>query len=236
MSPTSRISVPRKPANLVDLYPDRGRPTGAFPANDPSLVDWICYSPRTDQSTPDKPCWSYPGDIEIDGASTCRVEAYVPVLFPMLVTGIDPEQENELVGLEDTVVTGRMLDAGDTFGEGQGGSEVPVLVSSRTYSDATLKLDLQRVQLPAGQDFASAVVKEAPGDPQAGDNPYRNMLSYPTAAIRSPEPGAQALYELALDRLPSAGYLSGYWSAGAVSYDRAPARGRSIRGPWPWIR
>lgn len=204
----------------AELIPNRGRPTGVFPANDPSLVDWNCFSPRADLSTDGQTCWSYPGDVEIDGTSTCRIEAYVPVVFPMLVTGIDPEQENLLVGLDDTVIDGRMLDPDDTYATGEGGSEVPVLVSSRTYADAALRLDLTRAQTPVGVDFATAVQREAPGDPQTGNNPYRNMLSYPTQEIRSTESMAQQLYDLALADLPSNGYLNGYWSAGAVSYGR----------------
>ncbi|MGI8694656.1 MAG: FtsX-like permease family protein [Geodermatophilaceae bacterium] len=204
----------------ADLIPIRGFPTGAFPPNDPTKVDWNCFSPRTDQSQDGQTCWSYPGDIEIDGTSTCRIEAYVPVVFPMLVTGIDPEQENRLVGIQDTVLSGRMLGSEDAYTTGQGGSEVPVLVSSRTYSDAALRLDLKRAQLPAGEGFQNAVVRDAPGDPQTGNNPYRNMLSYPTDDIRSSVSGSQQLYDLALAELPSFGYLSGYWSSGAVSYQR----------------
>lgn len=204
---------------LQQTVPGRGRPDGGFPANDPTTVGRNCFigvpDPRGGEI-----CFSLSG---VPGTTTdCTVEAFISFSFPMLISAIDPQQESKLVGLDSTVVDGRMLTSQDTFTSNDFGAVLPVLVSSRTYDDVSLRLTVQQSQLPEGTDFLTAVTRPAPLDPaEAGNDVYQNLLAFPTTTLRTEDLDSQQLYDLARRDLPGYGYFSGYWTAGPVSYARA---------------
>ncbi|HKD93123.1 MAG TPA: ABC transporter permease [Gaiellaceae bacterium] len=88
-----------------------------------------------------------------------RGEIGVPeiVQLPMLVAAIDPAAEAKLVGLKKAVVSGRYLEPSEgdqikrvsSFG-GERVSEVPMLLSSRTFVDANAVASIERLDVPPG--------------------------------------------------------------------------------------
>ncbi len=85
----------------------------------------------------------------------------VVVEFPMLLSAIDPVQEQRLLGLKHTVVAGRYLRATDGVRmEGSGNRTfptIPVVAASRTYVDDSLRLHILRLQTPGLRRLATAL-------------------------------------------------------------------------------
>jgi putative ABC transport system permease protein len=80
------------------------------------------------------------------------------VFFPILVAAIDPVEEQRLVGLKGAVVRGRFLRRSDgvhTVKHPFNGGIVPVLASTRSYLDESLRVDIQRLTVPSGTDIPS---------------------------------------------------------------------------------
>lgn len=97
---------------LQATVPGPGRPDGTgFPPNDPTTVGRNCFAEVPEDDSPGV-CFSRL-TVGTD-VNTCRVEAFIAYSFPMLVSAIDPDQESQLVGLDGTVVDGKMLRPEDT--------------------------------------------------------------------------------------------------------------------------
>lgn len=81
-----------------------------------------------------------------------QVGTYAFVHYPMFLAAIDPAQELRLVGLEGAVVNGHVLRRADGVRlervRGLGFRTVPILVSTRTYLDETLRVTVERLDLP----------------------------------------------------------------------------------------
>lgn len=82
------------------------------------------------------------------------VGVVVPVNFPMFLAAIDPVQEQRLLGIGGTLVSGRMLRPDDgpqiePKGNGVSYRVVPLLASSRTYVDELLDVSVVRLHTPA---------------------------------------------------------------------------------------
>lgn len=72
---------------------------------------------------------------------------------PILLAAIDPVEEDKLVGLGQTLVTGRMLRANDrpTVEPGRGPSKprvVPFIASAKTYVDESIQVTVERLSIP----------------------------------------------------------------------------------------
>lgn len=138
----------------------------------------------------------------------------VNAIFPLLIAGIDPEQEALLTDVEAAIVDGRMLQPGDTFTPGRFGPTVPVIASSRTYVDETLVVTPEALVPPAGQ---------APVDVLRQGNAYAvvDALTGPELPASTVEPAD--LYDRVLADLQttenSSESFSAYWHVGPVSYD-----------------
>jgi hypothetical protein len=97
-----------------------------------------------------------------------QVGTEVSATFPVFLAAIDPEQEARLLRLDQTIVTGRYLRSSDKptiVSEGGFRNRViPVLLSTRTYVDEQLLLDIERLVIPANTNvparLASAGARE----------------------------------------------------------------------------
>lgn len=71
--------------------------------------------------------------------------------FPIFIAGIDPIQEQKLIGLDRTITSGRPLAQRDGIQSlaGQGLKVVPVLASTKTYVDENLRVQIERLSTPA---------------------------------------------------------------------------------------
>ncbi|MFI7402420.1 hypothetical protein ACIBW9_18460 [Streptomyces sp. NPDC049541] len=101
-------------------------------------------------------------DLDARSRMTCRsgqgkASAEIPVTFPVLLSAVDPEAEDRLVGLGDTVTSGRMLTSKDRpvwgpdpFDSGPAASrqhdyQVPVMLSSHALTSTTLTASVERL-------------------------------------------------------------------------------------------
>jgi hypothetical protein len=70
--------------------------------------------------------------------------AFVPFDQPIVIAGIDPAAEKELLGLDACVVDGRYLDEQDRPSIEAGQPQIPVLASRASFIDETLRIDIDR--------------------------------------------------------------------------------------------
>jgi putative ABC transport system permease protein len=90
------------------------------------------------------------------------------VNFPILLAAIDPVQENRLLDLDGTVVSGRPLGASEswlTVPDPSGGDYkervAPVLASTTTYVDETLQATVERLTIPGGVDLQKTLASSS---------------------------------------------------------------------------
>lgn len=147
--------------------------------------------------------------------SGSHVTAQIDALFPILISAIDPVQENKLLDLDGTIVAGRSLSDSDTYGTTHLGSDVPVIVSSRTYVDQSLQVDIQRVQLPQGQSVADVLDRP--------DN-HRAIDELPGVVVAHKSMSSQSLYSRVLSRMRSETipYIGDYWTVSPPLYRVLP--------------
>jgi putative ABC transport system permease protein len=85
-----------------------------------------------------------------------RYGAEVIFEIPVLIAGVDPDAENQLVGLKSAVTSGKYFSEQDGLsvplpsGEGPRARFYPVIASDRTYFDEAADLTVQRLHLPSG--------------------------------------------------------------------------------------
>lgn len=111
-----------------------------------------------------------------------KATAEVPVSYPVLLSAIDPAAEDQLVGLSDTITSGRMLTAQDRpvwnpheIVEDQDEYQVPVILSSRALTAGTLSATVKRLEVgdpkalpaklgsPSAHDFVNGLRGTAVG-------------------------------------------------------------------------
>jgi hypothetical protein len=140
------------------------------------------------------------------------------VTFPILIAGVDPKQESRLVGLDRTLVEGRALSEDDTYSRTSLGSNVPVVVSSRTFVQQALGVRVEAVQLPPGQSISQVL-----------NTPGRNRVArtLPGTALGSTTIPSGELYGQALAQMQAATtpYIADYWTVTPVAYQGSPSRG-----------
>jgi len=134
--------------------------------------------------------------------------------FPMLISAVDPVQENRLLALDRTIVSGRPLRITDSYrrvGLGLGyGVVVPVVAASRTYVDESLQVTVERLQPPAGSDVPAIL---------ASKQAYPFLTSLPGESVGTQSFSPDDMYDLLLRQLE--GDRSGLvatWTGGAVGY------------------
>jgi len=127
---------------------------------------------------------------------------------------VDPTQENRLLALDHTIVSGRRLRISDTYRReplGLGyGIVIPVIAASRTYVDESLRVTVERLQPPAGSDVPAIL---------ASKQAYPFLTSLPGAPVGTQSFSPDSMYNLLLKQLASAhSGLVATWTAGPVGY------------------
>src|SRR6266480_1064056 len=172
-----------------------------------------CFS----TASPDARAQIFPNDYQGRG-----IGQSVTVIFPILVTAIDPAEEARLVDLPRTLVSGRYLRPRDDADYDEAcldcGPVLPALLSTRTYVDESLVVDIDRMRL---QSTGAALAKGLSHDsaPAFLTRQRGKLVARLTFSARSMYPRAVAQ---ATRWQPHNGYrglgASNYWTSGTVRY------------------
>jgi putative ABC transport system permease protein len=149
-----------------------------------------------------------------------KVGAATGVLFPIMVAAIDPEQENLLIGLDDTITSGRSLRLSDTANIRNGSTVVPVIASDRNYVDEPLSVTVERLQIPPGVDVPHTLAI-----PKA----FPFLTGLPGETLGYLHMSSAELYERELEGLKP-GFPANYWHVSPARY-RQP--GEDVLSPSP---
>lgn len=149
-----------------------------------------------------------------------RVGEWAFVYYPMLLAAIDPAEEERLVDLSATVVSGRALSARDEVQRERdpGGltfKTVPILVSERTYLDETLQVVVERLDVPSDPILHRSLASETRSFPFV-----RHLKEHEVGRLEIP---AQEIYEFYLRTLEAAAArkritYDGYWTSSSIDY------------------
>ncbi|MGA8634486.1 MAG: ABC transporter permease [Candidatus Dormiibacterota bacterium] len=183
-------------------------------------------SPFADYQAQDGYCWSRQdlnanvGPVSLPPG---HVGGYMDVVFPFLVAAIDPVAEQQLVGLGNTVKSGRYLQTSDsaiTIGPqpisgvtSAAQLQVPVLATTNSFVDDTDQITVN--QLPASavgllhqgllpDQLAAALAKETP-----------TSVEHVTIT-------AQEAYQQLLQKLAHSSLIDAYWTSGPTTYEQLP--------------
>jgi len=177
-------------------------------------------SPFDDYEAQDGSCWSRHNGEDgnggaISGLPSGHVGAYITVTFPFLVAAIDPTAEQQLVGLNNAVVSGRALRANDAAvalpSEGYFGPrlQVPVLATTNPLTDDQDQITIN--QLPA-----SAVNIARQGLlPDQLAAALSKLVATPVAKVTIT---SQDAYQQLLQQLSTGTTQDAYWTADPVTY------------------
>ena len=146
------------------------------------------------------------------------VGTYSIAYFPILIAAIDPVQEQRLVGLADTIVDGRMLRPHEESRLAKKGRDffwrvMPVIASTKTYVDANVRSDIERLDVPEPAALRRVLASEH----RAYDF-VRNLEGEVVATDRS---DSAELYEAWLDSIAAPKFnipYTGYWTISSVGY------------------
>ncbi len=120
-------------------------------------------------------CTGGPGSTDGSGRPT-RPEVTLAWSVPFLFAAVDPRSEAVLAGLDEAVSGGRYFQAGEKAATGRVPemvypyAKLPVLLADRPQTDATLELDIQRLD-PAAVDLLRGL------RPPDDDRPLRARLA-----------------------------------------------------------
>lgn len=172
------------------------------------------------------------GSLRFPNVGTVR-----PAFFPMLVAAIDPEKEQQLLDLGGAIVSGRMLTSDDGVGDASEGQEVfgldefiPLLASTRTYTDEEVEVTVELLDAPTGRELPSRLSRS---------NAYSFARGLEGREVGSFKLSLKPVYERLLDKMSVApeewdiGY-PGYWQTSPVHYDvesEASIVPRAVRNP-----
>ncbi|MBA2295175.1 MAG: FtsX-like permease family protein, partial [Actinobacteria bacterium] len=149
--------------------------------------------------------------------------------FPLLLAGIDPEAEAELLGLDRAVVTGRYLRSDEpSFLRKHPpsgyfpnlvsyGRYVPIIASTRSYDNQFVDVRVERLVIPTGVDAARAV---------ASERAYSFLTRLRGRTVERRRIGTQAIYDEFLlgSSVADRAEAGHYWKTSPVTYDRVGER------------
>ena len=146
------------------------------------------------------------------------VGAYSQAYFPILLGAIDPVQEERLVGLEQTLVSGRLLRPQEETRLGKAGENffwriVPVLASTRTYVDEVIHVDVERLAVPKPSVLRRRLASKA--------GAYDFVTSLGGKVVGSRRVGIHEVYEALLQDLTAPKFnipYDGYWTTSAIRH------------------
>ncbi len=142
------------------------------------------------------------------------------VLFPIMVAGIDPEQEDLLLGLDDTITSGRSLRVSDTATPRADSTVVPVIASDRNFVDEPLEVTVERLRIPARVDIPRMLAV-----PKA----FPFVTRLPGDVLGHLHVSSADLYERELEGLQP-GLPSNYWHVSPARYRQI---GQDVLSPTP---
>lgn len=171
----------------------------------------FCFSARTPRVQG--------GVIDFGPQPGRTVAALTTVFFPLLISAIDPVQEESLLKMDSTIVDGRALTPEDaprieSVGPNSKYRVVPVIASTSTFLDETLRVAIDRLETdPRTLPTRLASDSGAYGFVSRLEGPTVGTISIPAAKI----------YGAFLDRLAAPATklqisYSGYWQASPVRY------------------
>jgi putative ABC transport system permease protein len=136
--------------------------------------------------------------------------------FPMLLSAIDPVQENQLLHFNRTIVHGRPLRETDRAFLDRSciacGPAIPTIASTRTYVDETLEFQVERLHVPAPESHVATVLDSIRA-PQLLDR-----LRGPVVGSKTIHAGP--LYEALLTQLTKPRFfgIASYWVSSSARY------------------
>jgi ABC-type lipoprotein release transport system permease subunit len=145
-----------------------------------------------------------------------NVGSGVDVLYPVVLAAIDPQQEQALLGVEQSIVEGRYLRSSDKVSTTEGQRVVPVIAASTTYVDEPLHISVERLTIPPGRSVPRVLASPAAFD-------FATNLD--GEKVGSLTLSSQLLFDREIESLSrTAGGLQNYWKVGPVAY-RGPLDG-----------
>src|SRR5919202_1533608 len=215
----------------------------ASPFNSPDRL--FCFSARTPQVNRNN-FWN-------DHAAPKNVGAIAQGVYPILLSAIDPVQEERLVDLDRAVVSGRYLDDADrVFLQNVGQFRrryVPVMVSTRPYVREKLRVTVERLRVRRPSDVPRLLVagpcrrpfipcpRGETVEPPAGwprdTTAYSFLTSQPGAVVGRVEAPISVGYRGLLSggsvvRGFKTTYTANYWTVSETRYRRG---GRGVLEP-----
>lgn len=172
-----------------------------------------CYSAKT-------PYQHDPSDV--DSPPTGYVGATLDIEYPVLLSAIDPAEEDALVGLDGATVTGRSLRASDRPGSVEFSSQgpptlipqVPVVLSNRSFTDETADLTIQRLTPPASANVPAQL---------SGPHAAQWLAGLPGATVsHRTAPVDPDLAKVIPQIQEGSEAANNYWTAGPVHYEMLP--------------
>ncbi|MEU1532046.1 ABC transporter permease [Streptomyces fagopyri] len=143
----------------------------------------------------------------------------IPVAYPVLLSAVDPEAEERLVGLRRTVTSGRMLTEQDKprvvppseSPEGQQDVYVPVALSSRPLTAGRISATVERLDVGDPSELPSRL-----GNPTASTF-VENLHGTPVGRVGVDlgQGYRKAVTRFGVD-------ATSYWTVGPVTYRRTP--------------
>jgi putative ABC transport system permease protein len=197
-------------AQPVPACPNLFRVTGGVDTGDQENI--ACYSALTPEAN----------TAFLSGLNVSAPAALVSFSFPMMLSAVDPLQEAKLVGLPQTIVSGKYLpEALGLLPPVDESSGLPVIAASRTFLDDTLTASVQRLTIPGGANTELELANA--GTAQT----FLQGLGGPV--VEHQTLSAQSSYDTLLDQLDNPlayddsavgqpGNVYGYWTTSGVRY------------------
>jgi putative ABC transport system permease protein len=197
------------PFSFLESLPRRTRTPVGWTSQASSFLQ--CFSSRS-PAVARRNLYAFPpGDV---GTTT-------DAFFPMLLSAVDPVQEQRLVGLGSTVVDGRYLLETDHAVGRTNKVTIPVIASDRTYVDQALEIGVERLSIPRGMDVPRLL---------ASKRAFPVLSRLAGRVVGREKRGAQSAYEDLLEQFSTSQHgrvqhgFDSFWTVSSVSYQVAGDR------------
>lgn len=153
---TRRHRLTNEKASPAEVTPGRREPLPVCSRPNASFDAPPIRTPFDENERPEIMCFSWRSPeaalFNSPPMSAGAVGGVANAYFPMLLSAIDPVQEQRLIGLDNAVVSGRELKAREGASFARLGSfkvvSLPILQSTRTYVDEPLSVRVDRLVVP----------------------------------------------------------------------------------------
>jgi putative ABC transport system permease protein len=187
---------------------EKNRPVST-PFGESNRTELMCFSERSPDAAPANDPFLRQG----------MVGGVASAYFPMLLSAIDPVQEQRLVGLDDAVTTGRPLKEAERPSFAHLGTfkvvSLPILQSTRTFVDEPLSVRVSRVTVPSDVNLPGKLASSG------GAKLLTTLPSTPVGAIEYPSQDAYKSASSYVDRHPGQFTIGTYRSVSSITYETA---------------